>query len=333
MITTGKPLLEVSGLSVDFRSPGGPVRAVRGIDFALQPGESMAILGESGSGKSVTGKALLGLLPAPAARVRGSIRFEGREIVGRAGHELRDLRGPGVGMVFQDALDSLNPVFSVGSQLAEIFRVRLGWSRSAARAEAVRLLDQVGIPSPESRVDDYPYQFSGGMRQRVCIAMAIALKPKLLVADEPTTALDVTVQAGILSLVNRLRDETGMALLFVTHDLNVARLVADRVTVIYAGRIVEQGPIEQVYGRPAHPYTKALLASHPAAATHWSQLRPIGGNPPDKAGVPPGCAFHPRCPIAQDRCAADNPDLREVATGRHSACHFALEVIDAAPRA
>jgi oligopeptide transport system ATP-binding protein len=331
-MTDDEPMLAVAGLQVSFRSAGAAVDAVRGIDFTLRRGESMAILGESGSGKSVTGKALLGLLPTPAARVRGSIRFEGREVVGQGDSELRELRGPGIGMVFQDALDSLNPVFSVGSQLAEIFRVRRGWKRAAARAEAIRLLELVGIPSPGSRVDDYPYQFSGGMRQRVCIAMAIALEPRLLIADEPTTALDVTVQAGILRLVNRLREETGMALLFVTHDLNVARLVADRVTVMYAGRIVEQGRIDEVYARPAHPYTKALLDSHPASATHWAQLRPIGGNPPDKSEIAPGCAFQPRCPRAQDRCTSEVPELREVAEGRRSACHFAMEVTDAAAR-
>jgi oligopeptide/dipeptide ABC transporter ATP-binding protein len=318
-------LLDVSGLEVSFRTDRSPVRAVRGIDLTLSAGESIAVLGESGSGKSVTGKALLGLLPE-STRVRGSIRFRGRDLVGQPDRVLREVRGAGIGMVFQDALDSLNPVYTIGSQLGELLRVRRGMQRREARAEAARLLAEVGIPDPERRLADYPFQFSGGMRQRVAIALAIALTPALLIADEPTTALDVTVQAGILRLINRLRQETGMALLFVTHDLTVARVVADQVAVMYAGRIVERGPLAEVYARPAHPYTRALLRSHPAAATHWSQLAPIGGRPPDKGSIPAGCAFHPRCPLATDRCATAAPEPVDVAAGRTGWCHYAQEV-------
>jgi peptide/nickel transport system ATP-binding protein/oligopeptide transport system ATP-binding protein len=320
------PLLEVSGLKVSFRTDRSEVQAVRGLDLALSAGESIAVLGESGSGKSVTGKALLGLLPE-STRIEGSIRFRGKELVGRPDKELRPVRGEGIGMVFQDALDSLNPVYTIGSQINELLRVRRGMRRRQAHEEAARLLSEVGIPDPEHRLADYPFQFSGGMRQRVAIALAIALTPALLIADEPTTALDVTVQAGILRLINRLRRETGMALLFVTHDLTVAQVVADQVAVMYAGRIVERGPLSEVYSRPAHPYTQALLRSHPAAATHWSQLRPIGGHPPDKGSIPSGCAFHPRCPLAADQCVTRAPEPVDLGADRTSSCHYAQEVL------
>ena len=320
------PLLSVRGLEVRF--PSG-VTAVRGIDLDVAAGESVAILGESGSGKSVTGKAVMGLIDPPAG-VRGSIRFDGAELVGRSDAGLRDVRGPGLAMVFQDSLDALNPVFTIGAQISEILHVRLGWSRERARDEAVALMERTGIVDAASRLDSYPHQFSGGMRQRICIAMAIALKPKLLIADEPTTALDVTVQAGILRLVTALQRETGMALLFVTHDLAVARMVAKRLVVMYAGRIVEEGPIDAVYARPAHPYTEALLRSNPGSVRHWTELEPISGNPPDKAARFAGCAFAPRCPRAAPVCREEAPGLRETAPGRMSRCHFAGEVLGAA---
>ncbi|HWM34143.1 MAG TPA: ABC transporter ATP-binding protein [Pseudolysinimonas sp.] len=321
-----QPLLDIANLTVTFPSEHGPVRAVRGVNLRLRGGESLAILGESGSGKSVTGKAALGLIGS-RVRLTGSIRFEGDEIVGADENRLRALRGRGIAMVFQDSLDSLNPVYTVGSQLEEILRVRMGRSRSDARREAIALLEQVGITSPETRLHHYPHQFSGGMRQRVCIAMAIALRPRVLIADEPTTALDVTVQAGILRLLKRLQRETGMALIFVTHDLNVARLVADRVAVMYAGRVVETGPIDEVYRRPAHPYSRALMHSHPSAATSWSELHPIPGNGPSKSVVVAGCSFHPRCPVATERCASEDPPMLAVEPGRSSACHYAEEVL------
>ncbi|HTJ56465.1 MAG TPA: ABC transporter ATP-binding protein [Devosiaceae bacterium] len=319
-----EPLLAIRDLRVEF----GPVQAVRGIDLAVKAGESVAILGESGSGKSVTGKAIMGLINPPGV-VRGSVRFAGSELVGRSEAELRPVRGPGLAMVFQDSLDALNPVFSVGEQIIEILTVRLRRQRGKARAEAIALMEQVGIPNAEKRLCDYPHQFSGGMRQRICIAMAIALKPRLLIADEPTTALDVTVQAGILKLINELQRETGMALLFVTHDLAVAREVAEHLVVMYAGRIVEQGPIDELFARPAHPYTRALLSSNPGSVRHWSDLQPITGNPPDKTTVYKGCAFAPRCPRAVAQCVEVPPGLRTIAEGRDARCHFAEEVLHA----
>ncbi|SFZ84617.1 oligopeptide transport system ATP-binding protein [Devosia enhydra] len=321
MTAPSQPLLEIAGLKVQF----GQTKAVRGIDLSVMPGEAVAVLGESGSGKSVTGKAIMGLINRPG-RVEGTVAFEGRNLVGRSERDLAAIRGPGIAMVFQDSLDALNPVYSVGNQIMEILTVRLGWDRGRAREEAIRLMEQVGIKEAETRLGDYPHQFSGGMRQRICIAMAIALKPRLLIADEPTTALDVTVQAGILRLINALRQESGMALLFVTHDLAVARQVATSLVVMYAGRVVERGKIDEIFARPSHPYTRALLASNPGAVAHWSQLQPIAGNPPDKATKVTGCAFAPRCPRAEPRCRAEAPELRDVMPGRQSRCHFAEEV-------
>jgi peptide/nickel transport system ATP-binding protein/oligopeptide transport system ATP-binding protein len=326
---TGTPLLEVRDLTVRFPGLAGTVNAVRGVNLVLAAGESVAILGESGSGKSVTSRAILGLIESPPAQLTGSIRFEGREVLGKTDRELRDVRGSGVAMVFQDSLDSLNPVYTIGAQITELLRVRLGWSRAEARAEALTLMSQVGIPSPEERIDDYPHQFSGGMRQRICIALAIALRPRLLLADEPTTALDVTVQAGILRLIRRLQDERNMALIFVTHDLAVARAVADRLVVMYAGEVMEEGAIEAVFARPAHPYTRALLNSHPSAVAHWSLLHPIAGSPPDKSETISGCAFHPRCPRARERCATDKPPLYAVSPGRTARCHYWEEELNA----
>ncbi len=321
------PLLRIADLTVRFPGLAGTVNAVRGVNLVLNAGDSIAVVGESGSGKTVTGRAILGLVQAPPAQFSGSIRFMGNEILGRSDRELRDVRGPGVAMVFQDSLDSLNPVYTIGAQLSELLRVRLGWSRAEARKEALNLMAQVGIPSPEERIDDYPHQFSGGMRQRICIALAIALRPRLLIADEPTTALDVTVQAGILRLIRKLQAERNMALIFVTHDLEVARNVAGRLLVMYAGEVMEEGPIDEIFDNAAHPYTRALLTSHPSAVAHWSQLRPIAGSPPDKSETTVGCAFHPRCPRARERCATDEPPLYEVSGTHRSRCHFFREVL------
>lgn len=284
-MTPHTPALAVEGLRISFLTERGEVDAVRGVSFTLAEGESLALLGESGSGKTVTGRSLLGLVDHPG-RVSGSILYQGEQIVGRSEEQLRTVRGVGMSMVFQDSLDSLNPVFSVGSQLTEILRVRLGASRTRARAEALRLMDAVGIPAPETRIDDYPHQFSGGMRQRICIAMAIALNPRVLIADEPTTALDVTVQAGILRLLRQLQQDRGMSLIFVTHDLAVARLVADSVIVMYRGEIVERGVLEEVFAAPQHPYTKALLAAHPARAARWQDLRSLADEMPDERTAP-----------------------------------------------
>ena len=284
---TTDPVLAVDDLRITFQTERAEVEAVRGISFELRQGQSVALLGESGSGKTVTGRSLLGLVDHPG-RVSGSILYEGQQLVGRSEASLRSVRGVGISMVFQDSLDSLNPVFTVGSQLDEILRVRRGSKRGAARSESIALMEAVGIPDAASRINDYPHQFSGGMRQRICIAMAIALEPRVLIADEPTTALDVTVQAGILKLLRRLQAERDMALIFVTHDLAVARLVADSVIVMYAGRIVETGDITEVFEHPQHPYTKALLASHPARATRWQELASLPDGFADEQAEPAG---------------------------------------------
>ena len=267
-------LLEVSDVRISFESGFGKVDAVRGVSFSMDQGDAIALVGASGSGKTVLGRSMLGLVDAPGV-VRGSIRFDGTEIVGASERKLRDIRGLGIGMVFQDALDGLNPVYTIGSQLSEICTVRLGLSSAAAKSHAIELMDQVGIRSAAERYNDYPHQFSGGMRQRICIAMAIGMKPKILIADEPTTALDVTVQAGILRLIKGLQARTGMGLIFVTHDLAVARSISTRMVVMYAGQIVEEGRTEDIFQRPKHPYTQALLAAHPGRVRSWRDLQPL----------------------------------------------------------
>lgn len=267
-------LLEISNLNVTFETRFRSVSAVRDVSLSVAQGESVALVGASGSGKTVLGRSILGLVDEPGV-VRGSILFDGKQIVGRSEEALREIRGIGVAMVFQDALDGLNPVYSVGSQLSEILTVRLGYSRTRAKDHAIELMHQVGIRDPESRFNNYPHQFSGGMRQRICIALAVGMQPKLLIADEPTTALDVTVQAGILRLIKKLQVETGMGLIFVTHDLAVAREVSERMVVMYNGQIVEEGATEEVFLRPQHPYTRALLSAHPARARSWRDLEPI----------------------------------------------------------
>ncbi|PVE21212.1 ABC transporter ATP-binding protein [Microvirga sp. KLBC 81] len=269
-----KDLLKIANLEIDFETRLGTVKAVRGVSLTVNAGDSVAVVGASGSGKTVLGRSMLGLVDEPGV-VRGSIDFDGIEVVGASEAELTRVRGLGIGMVFQDALDGLNPVFSIGSQLSETLSVRLNMSRQEARTEALRLIAQVGIQNPEERFNNFPHQFSGGMRQRICIAMAIGLKPKILIADEPTTALDVTVQAGILRLIKKLQGETGMGLVFVTHDLAVARLISRRIVVMYAGKIVEEGLTEDIFQRPQHPYTRALLAAHPGRARSWRDLEPI----------------------------------------------------------
>jgi oligopeptide/dipeptide ABC transporter ATP-binding protein len=325
------PLLEVDGLRVEFRSGRETVHAVNGAGFRVAPGETAAILGESGSGKSVTASAVMRLLQIPPARIAGgTIRFKGDDVLAMPLDEWRQRCGREIAMVFQDALASLNPVFSVGWQIAELFRVHGEGSRSRAKGRAVELLDRVGIPDAANRARDYPHQFSGGMRQRVMIAMAIALGPSLLIADEPTTALDVTVQAQIMDLLQDLQKEIGMAIVLITHDLGVVADVADSVAVMYAGRVVESGKVREVLGRPAHPYTLALLDSVPDVQEDGGTLRPIVGSPPDMAAVPSGCAFHPRCRFATAECRTDAPPALSVAPGRQAECHHAERVFDGA---
>ncbi len=321
-------LLEVEDLAVEFRTRHGVVKAVNGISYHLDQGETLAILGESGSGKSVSAQAVMGIIDSPPGFVTGgAVRFRGTDLLKLSDEERRRIRGERIAMVFQDALTALNPVFSVGFQIAEMFRVHRGSSRDEARRRAVELLDRVRIPSAAERIGDFPHQFSGGMRQRVMIAMALALDPDVLIADEPTTALDVTVQAQVMELLADLQAETGMGLILITHDLGVVADVADRVAVMYAGKVVETGPIRELYGRPAHPYTEGLMASIPRVDQKGEDLTPIGGAPPNLLRIPSGCPFHPRCRYRREVCAREEPPLYQVDGRRHSACHFYEEVL------
>ncbi|TCP47231.1 oligopeptide transport system ATP-binding protein [Tamaricihabitans halophyticus] len=328
--TEEAPLLTVSGLNVAIEGAAGTVQPVRDVSFTLAQGDSLAIVGESGSGKSMTSLAVLGLLPEQATVRAEDLRFDGAELTGLADPDWQQLRGEQLAMIFQDPLSALNPALTVGYQIAEMFRRHRGWGRSRARQAAVELMAQVGIPDPAARLRDYPHQFSGGMRQRVMIAMALALEPRLLIADEPTTALDVTVQAQILRLL-RQRQRDGLALVVISHDLGVVARSARRVVVMYAGTLVESGLVAEVYPAPAHPYTAGLLAASPRARGTAGSVRPIDGQPPDISALPAGCAFHPRCPIARERCTVERPKLRVVAPGRESACHFAEEVLTGEP--
>jgi oligopeptide transport system ATP-binding protein len=321
-------LLSVDDLAVEFRTRDGVVHAVDGVTYDLAAGETLAILGESGSGKSVSAQAIMGILDMPPAFItRGEVRFAGDDLLTLPEKRRRHVRGERISMIFQDALSALNPVYPVGWQIAEMFRTHRGTSRSEATRAAVELMDRVHIPSAAARVGDYPHQFSGGMRQRVMIAMAIALEPDILIADEPTTALDVTVQAQIMDLLSELQRDTGMGLILITHDLGVVAQVADRVAVMYAGRIVETATIDDLYARPAHPYTEGLNASIPRLEKKGHRLTPIGGAPPNLTRVPPGCSFHPRCPRARGNCRVDEPPLYDVGPGRASACHYYEEVL------
>jgi oligopeptide transport system ATP-binding protein len=320
------PALRVAGLRVDFPQHGGVVHAVRGVDLQIRRGEVLALLGESGSGKSVTARAVMRLCPPSAQITAEVIEVDGADVLHASPDELHRLRGEKMAMVFQDPLSALNPVLSVGSQVGELFRIHRGMRRRQARAEAEQLLAAVGIPDPRGRVRDFPHQCSGGMRQRILIALAIALRPGLLIADEPTTALDVTVQAQILDLLRSLQREMDLAILLITHDLGVVCEVADQVAVMYAGRVVEAGAAERVLARPAHPYTRALLDSVPQAHSE-DDLPVITGSPPPADQILPGCSFAPRCPLAEDRCRRVLPVLESVAPGRTAACHRAQEVL------
>ena len=323
-------LLDVENLHVEFHTGDGVAKAINGVSFHLDQGESLAILGESGSGKSVTAQAIMGILDMPPAKIpEGEIRYCGHDLLTMADDQRRWVRGAEIAMIFQDALSSLNPVFPVGWQIAEMFRQHRGMNKSDAYAQAVRLMERVAIPAAKDRVKAYPHQFSGGMRQRIMIAMAIALDPAVLIADEPTTALDVTVQAQIMALLQELQEERQMGLILITHDLGVVADVADRIAVMYAGRLVETANVYDLYAKPAHPYTRGLLESIPRLDQKGQKLAAIGGLPPNLLRIPPGCAFDPRCRIVQDVCIVDRPHLIEVAPGRKSACHFAQEVVNA----
>ncbi|MFF9178894.1 ABC transporter ATP-binding protein [Streptomyces sp. NPDC014793] len=322
-------LLEVRDLHVEFRTREGVAKAVNGVSYAVDAGETLAVLGESGSGKSVTAQAVMGILDTPPGRITGGeILFQGRDLLRLKEEERRGVRGSGMAMIFQDALSALNPVLCVGDQLGEMFVVHRGMSKKDARARAVELMDRVRIPAAAQRVRDYPHQFSGGMRQRIMIAMALALEPALIIADEPTTALDVTVQAQVMELLAELRREYRMGLILITHDLGVVADVADRIAVMYAGRIVESAPVRDIYKAPAHPYTRGLLDSIPRLDLKDRELYAIKGLPPSLTHIPSGCAFHPRCPMAGDVCRTDVPPLYPVSGERGSACHFWRECLD-----
>lgn len=331
---TARPVLSLTDLAVQFSTRLGTVRAVEGVTWTLHEGETLAIVGESGSGKSVAAMSVLGLTPSQGGVISGgSIRFMGRELVGLPQERWRKLRGNQIAMIFQEPMTSLNPVFTVGGQVTEVLELHRGLSGREARQEARRLFELVGIPSAEQRLDEYPHQLSGGMRQRVMIAMALACNPRVLIADEPTTALDVTVQAQILDLLRELQQRLGMAILLITHDLGVVASMAQRVNVMYAGRIVESGPVAQLFERPRHPYTVGLLESLPKLKAEGDALRPIEGNVPDALALPSGCRFHPRCPLRFAPCETENPEFTwwedeeriesaTESTRQGAACHY-----------
>ncbi|MFC9504021.1 ABC transporter ATP-binding protein [Streptomyces sp. NPDC057002] len=326
------PFLDVRDLRVHFPTEDGLVKSVDGVSFTLEKGRTLGIVGESGSGKSVTSLALLGLHKGTRARVSGEIRLEGRELVALPEAEMRELRGRTVSMIFQDPLSALHPFFTVGAQIAEAYRVHHKVSKKEARERAVEMLKRVGIPQPERRVRDYPHQFSGGMRQRAMIAMSLVCDPALLIADEPTTALDVTVQAQILDLIRDLQDEFGSAVVIITHDLGVVSDVADDILVMYGGRRIEYGTTREVLKQPQHPYTWGLLQSMPhLTGDVGERLNPIPGTPPSLINLPDGCSFNPRCAykgwVPEGRCTVDRPELRLVSgtAGHLAACHLTDE--------
>jgi peptide/nickel transport system ATP-binding protein len=318
-----EPLLELRGLAVDFATDDGTVHAVDGLDLALGRGRTLGLVGESGCGKSVTSLAIMGLLPPENSTVRGEIVFEGRDLLTIEPHLMRDLRGARLAMIFQEPMTSLNPAYTIGDQIIEAIQRHQGLDATAARARAIDMLKLVRIPSPEKRVDDYPHKLSGGMRQRAMIAMALACGPQLLIADEPTTALDVTIQAQILDLMRGLRRDTGTAIVLITHDLGVVAEMADDVAVMYAGQIVERAAVRDLFARPEHPYTVGLLGSIPRLDEKRERLPSIEGRVPDMSRPPPGCRFAARCPFVEPECRTTAPALVEVAPGHLSRCRRA----------
>ncbi|MDT7709089.1 MAG: peptide/nickel transport system ATP-binding protein [Pseudonocardiales bacterium] len=324
-----EPLLSIEALRVTLRGADGPVPVIKRLDLQVQPGEIVGIAGESGSGKSLTALTLLNLLP-PGATVEGSVRFAGQELIGMDRRGWQAVRGSNISMVFQDSSAALHPMLTVGLQLTEHMRVNLHLSKAAARKRAVELLEQMRIPQPDKAMRSYPHQFSGGMRQRVAIAIALACRPRLLIADEPTTALDVTVQAGILALFDELRRESELAVLFITHDLGVLSSLTQRAYVFYAGRVMESGPTADVLTAPAHPYTAALLGARPHGLSAARTLQAIPGTPVLPTEVLPGCPFAPRCTFAQDRCRAGAPPVEPIGDGRTLACVVAPQLVGGA---
>jgi oligopeptide transport system ATP-binding protein len=323
-------LIEVRNLQTQFFTQDGIVHAVNGINYEVAEGETVAIVGESGSGKSVGVMSLIRLIPEPPGKiVNGEVNFDGQDLLKLNEEELRQIRGNRIAMIFQDPMTSLNPVLTIGRQITEALELHLNMNRDESRARAIELLELVGIPDAGPRLDDYPHQFSGGMRQRVMIAMGLSCNPQLLIADEPTTALDVTIQAQIVDLVTRLQTELGMAIIWITHDLGVVAGLADRVLVMYAGFIVEEGPVDVIYGQPRHPYTLGLLRSIPRLDLgRQKRLIPIEGLPPDLLDPPNSCPFAPRCPFVIDKCLEENPPLMAISAVRSSACWVDLSDVD-----
>ena len=323
-------LLEIEGLKTQFFTSAGTVRAVDGVDYTVEEGETVAVVGESGCGKSVTALSIMRLVADPPGKiVEGQIRFRGTDLIGLSEEDMRQVRGRDIGMVFQEPMTSLNPVLSIGRQLTETLETHFGMSREDADKRAIELLSLVGIAEPERRLTQYPHHFSGGMRQRVMIAMALACDPKLIIADEPTTALDVTIQAQILELMKNLTREMGVAMIIITHNLGVVARYADRVNVMYAGKIVERGTAEEIYKNPRHPYTLALLKSIPRLdLPRGGKLDPVEGQPPDLAKLDDGCPFRPRCRFAQVGCSTSIPPLEEVREAHWSAC-FERKAVEA----
>jgi oligopeptide transport system ATP-binding protein len=315
-------LLEVNNLKTYFYTQDGVVQAVNGISYTVDEGETLGIVGESGCGKSVSVLSIMRLIPQPPGKImEGQVLFEGRDLLQISAEEIRQVRGNKIAMIFQDPMTSLNPVLTIERQISEALMLHLGMDRGEARRESVKLLDLVGIPEAEHRIDDHPHQFSGGMRQRVMIAMALSCNPQLLIADEPTTALDVTIQAQIIDLVKKLKQDRGMSVIWITHDLGIIAGLAERVVVMYAGYIVESAPVKEVYGDPRHPYTIGLLSSIPRLdEKRKAQLTPIEGLPPDLIDAPPGCPFVPRCSYAIERCREEMPPLEPVKPGHEIAC-------------
>jgi peptide/nickel transport system ATP-binding protein len=318
-VATGAPLLEVTDLSVAFKGHKETVTVVDRVSFSVEAGKTLGIVGESGSGKTVSSLALVGLLPRNAI-ITGSARFDGRELVGMTPRQLRNLRGNEISVIFQEPMTSLDPSFTIGNQLMEAYRNHNGGSKAEARERAMEMLRLVGIPEPQKRIVEYAHSFSGGMRQRVMIALALICSPRLLIADEPTTALDVTIQSQILELLRRLQDELGMAIIFVTHDLGVVASVCDEVSVMYAGQAVEQAPIDEFFAAPRHPYSQGLLDSMPQSVAKGERLRMIGGTVPLPSRFPLGCRFAPRCPHAVEKCTMAPPDLERLDDGRRVRC-------------
>jgi peptide/nickel transport system ATP-binding protein/oligopeptide transport system ATP-binding protein len=327
-----QPVLDVRGLKTVFKIRGGEIHAVNDVNFDLRAGELLGVVGESGSGKSVTMMSLLGLLPTPPADIQaGTVTFEGEDLLDVTPEKLRTVRGGKIGFVFQDPMTSLNPVYNVGMQIMEPLRKHIGMTKKQATARAQELLELVGIPDAERRLKDYPHQFSGGMRQRVMIAIALACDPQILIADEPTTALDVTIQAQILELMKDLQQRLGMAVIWITHDLGVVAGIADRVVVMYGGQIVEQAPTRELFKNPQHPYTRALLKTVPSVrGEREDRLATIEGQPPILGAPPTACPFRDRCNVAFDRCARENPTRFDVGNGHDAACFY--DVNTGAPR-